>query len=351
MTEHATDLPRRVAVSYTRPVMMPARARAAVAAAAALAALGCFLLPDEEEVLSPELLQAPQITFRTVVAELGAIERKTIVTGQFVYREQHPVFFRDRAGPLRALHVDWGDAVEAGQLLAELDTAALLDRIALQELDLRRAELLHQRAVATGADRFSVALAALDLERARLLLTQLQDELARSRLFAPIAGRVVYLATMQPGQEVAAFRTVVQVADPSDLVLSYRGQQRRDFIAGAAVSVQMAGATYPGEVIATPASAPPDATEEEAGRVLFRVDGLPPRVTAGASAVVHLVLERREGVMVVPRSVVETYVNRTYVQVLEDGLPVERDVEVGIETPTRAEIRTGLSAGEAVILR
>ena len=62
-------------------------------------------------------------------------------------------------------------------------------------------------------------------------------------------------------------------------------------------------------------------------------------------------LERREGVVVVPRSVVETYVNRTYVQVLEDGLPVERDVEVGIETPTRAEIRTGLSAGEAVVLR
>ena len=78
--------------------------------------------------------------------------------------------------------------------------------------------------MATDADRFSLALAALDLERARLLLSQLQDELARSRLFAPIAGRVVYLATMQPGQEVAAFRTVVQVADPSDLVLSYHGQ-------------------------------------------------------------------------------------------------------------------------------
>ena len=55
--------------------------------------------------------------------------------------------------------------------------------------------------------------------------------------------------------------------------------------------------------------------------------------------------------VVVPRSVVETYVSRTYVQVLEDGLPIERDVEVGIQTPTRAEIRSGLSAGEAVVLR
>jgi hypothetical protein len=234
-----------------------------------------------------------------VVAELGAIERKTIVTGQFVYREQHPVFFRDRA------------------------------------------EVLHQRALATGDDRFAVALAELDLERARLLLSQLRAELGRSRLFAPIAGRVVYIASVQPGEQVAAYRTVVQVADPSDLVLGYHGQQRRDFVAGASVDVVMAGDTYPGEVIATPASAPPDATDEEAARVLIRVDGLPPRVTAGASAVVHLVLERREGVVVVPRSVVETYVNRTYVQVLEAGLPVERDVEVGIETPTHAEIRSG----------
>ena len=330
---------------------MPACARAALAAGALLATLGCFLLPDEEEVLSTDLLPAPQITFRTEVAELDAIERKTIVTGQFVYREQHPVFFRDRAGPLRALHVGWGDTVEAGQLLAELDTSVLLDRIALQELELRRADLLHQRAVATGADRFAVGLAELDLERARLLLSQLQAELARSRLFAPIAGRVVYLASVQPGERVTAYQTVVQVADPTDLVLGYHGQQRRDFVAGAAVSVVMAGGTYAGEVIATPASVPPDATDEEADRVLIRVDGLPPRVTAGASAVVHLVLERREGVVVVPRSVVETYVNRTYVQVLEDGLPVERDVEVGIETPTRAEIRSGLSAGEAVVLR
>lgn len=338
-------------VPYTRPVMMPACVRAALAAVAALAVLGCFLLPDEEEVLSTDLLQAPQISFRTEVAELGAIERKTIVTGQFVYREQHPVFFRDRAGPLRAIHVGWGDAVEAGQLLAELDTQALLDRIALQELEQRRADLLHQRAVATGADRFAVGLAELDLKRARLVLSQLRGELDRSRLFAPIAGRVVYIAAVQPGEQVVAFRTVVQVADPSDLVLGYRGQQARDFIVGAAVNVEMAGATYPGEVIATPASAPRDATDEEADRVLIRVDGLPPRVTAGASAVVHLVLERREGVVVVPRSVVETYVNRTYVQVLEDGLPVERDVEVGIQTPTRAEIRSGLSAGEAVVLR
>ncbi len=330
---------------------MRTSARIALGAAAALAALGCFLLPDEEEVLSTDLLPAPQITFRTEVAELDAIERKTIVTGQFVYREQHPVFFRDRAGPLRALHVDWGDAVEAGQLLAELDTSALLDRIALQELDLRRAEVLHQRALATDADRFTVALAELDLERARLILSQLRNELGRSRLFAPIAGRVVYVASVQPGEQVAAFRTVVQVAEPSDLVLGYRGQQARDFIVGAAVSVVMGGDTYAGEVIGTPASAPRDATDEEAERVLIRVDGLSPRVTAGASAVVHLVLERREGVVVVPRSVVETYVNRTYVQVLEDGLPVERDVEVGIETPTRAEIRSGLSAGEAVVLR
>ena len=325
--------------------------RALLAAAVALGSFGCFLLPDEEEVLIPELLQAPEIRFRTVVAELDAIERKTIVTGQFVYREQHPVFFRHHAGPLRALYVGWGDSVDSGQLLAELDTSALLGRIALQELDLKRAELLHQRALVMDADRFAVALAELDVQRARLLLTQLQDELARSRLFAPIAGRVVYVASIEPGQQVSSFRTVLQVADPSDLVLSYRGPQRRDFIAGAAVTVQIAGASFAGEVVATPASAPPDATEQEAERVLIRVDELPERVTVGTSAVIYLVLERREAVVVVPRSVVETYVNRTYVQVLEDGLPVERDVEVGIETPTRVEIRAGLATGESVVLR
>lgn len=95
-------------------------ARVAIVAAATVSGLGCFLLPDEEELLIPELLQEPQITYRTVTAKIDTTERKTIVIGHFVYRDQRSVFFEHRAGPLRSLYVGLGDTVVATSLLVQL---------------------------------------------------------------------------------------------------------------------------------------------------------------------------------------------------------------------------------------
>lgn len=40
---------------------------------------------------------------------------------------------------------------------------------------------------------------------------------------------------------------------------------------------------------------------------------------------------------------------RTYVNVLKNGIRQERDVEIGIGTPTEVEIRQGLAVGELII--
>ena len=40
---------------------------------------------------------------------------------------------------------------------------------------------------------------------------------------------------------------------------------------------------------------------------------------------------------------------RRYVNVLEDGVRVEKDVEIGLQTDTEAEIINGLEEGDLVI--
>ena len=86
-------------------------------------------------------------------------------------------------------------------------------------------------------------------------------------------------------------------------------------------------------------------------KVQIRVEGLSPEVTPGRTGVASLVLSRREDVLVVPRRAVQRYSSRRYVNVLVNGVRVERDVEVGLESQTESEIVAGLAEGDEVVLR
>ena len=312
---------------------------------------GCFLLPQEEGVLAPPLLKTPDIKYRTEVAREGVIEDKVTVGGVFIYPSQHSLKFRFRAGPLRGIYVRYGDEVTPGQLVAELDTDRLQLDVRRQEIMVRKAELAAEHARARDADRFTIENAELDVELARLRLQQLQEELAKSQLRAPVAGEVVYIAPLSEGESVEAFRTVIQIADPTEILLSYRGPKRSEFALGADVSVDVRGEKYRGEVVMTPLNVPRDAPDEMRELILMRVQELPPEVEKGDTATVVLIRTRRDGVIVLKRNLVQTYLGRRFVYVLVDGLREERNVEVGIQTPTQVEVATGLEVGEEVVVR
>ena len=342
-------------MSVARARRRPGRRRRAggLLPAVVLAGLfgGCFLLPQEESVLAPPLLETPEIRYRTETAREGVIEDKVTVGGVFIYPSQHSLKFRFRSGPLRGIYVRYGDEVTPGQLLAELDTDRLRLDVRRQEIRVRKAEIAAERVKAGNADRLTLENAELDVELARLSLRQLREELAKSQLRAPVAGEVVYIAPLSEGESVEAFRTVVQIADPSEILLSYSGPKRSEFALGAEVTADVRGDKFPGEVVMTPLNVPRDAPEEMREMVLMRVSELPPEVEKGDTASVVLIRARREGVIVLPRNLVQTYLGRRFVYVLADGLREERNVEVGIQTPTQVEVAAGLEVGEEVVVR
>ncbi|MDD9985075.1 MAG: efflux RND transporter periplasmic adaptor subunit [Spirochaetaceae bacterium] len=334
----------------TRPRHLPRTASALVAALAALTA-GCFLLPQEEEILAPPLVEPPEISYRTMVVELDTIERRVVVGGAIVYPTQIALQFGERSGRLKEVLVRLGDDVTAGQVLATLDTDTLRLDVERQRIRVRRAELGMERTAALGADRFQQEMAGLDVQLERLALDQLETELAKSTLRSPIDGEVVFVTRVFPGEPIGARQTVVQVADPRDLLFAYRGQRDDEFSLGREVTINLRGDTYPGEVVMTPRNAPLDAPDEMRDVVLVRVDAPPEALTRGQTGTASMVTDRREDVIVLPSDAVQTYVNRRFVFVLEDDLRIERSVEVGLSTSTQVEIVDGLSVGETVVLR
>ncbi len=324
-----------------------------LAAAIAGAALwsGCFLLPQEEEILAPPLVEPPEISYRTMVVELDTIERRVVVGGAIVYPTQIALQFGERSGRLKDVLVRLGDDVTAGQVLATLDTDTLRLDVERQRIRLRRAELALERVAALGADRFQQEMAGLDVQLERLALEQLETELAKSTLRSPIDGEVVFVTRVFPGEPIGSRQTVVQVADPRDLLFAYRGQRDDEFSLGREVTINLRGDPYPGAVVMTPRNAPLDAPEEMRDVVLVRVEAPPEALTRGQTGTASMVTDRREDVIVLPSDAVQTYVNRRFVFVLEDDLRIERSVEVGLSTSTQVEIVDGLAVGEVVVLR
>jgi multidrug efflux pump subunit AcrA (membrane-fusion protein) len=71
---------------------------------------------------------------------------------------------------------------------------------------------------------------------------------------------------------------------------------------------------------------------------------------AGTGATVEVVGGEAEDVVLVPVDAVsETEDRKTVVTILQNGQQIEREVELGLQNETYAEVKSGLNAGEIVV--
>ena len=310
----------------------------------------CFLLPKEEEILAPPLMKPPEITYNLIHPKKGDLYNKVVVSGYFGYPRQHSLFFKE-GGKLKGVYVDYGDRVRVGQLMAELENESLVRQIKKQQISVDIAETTRARIIATGADKFQLRLEDLGVQLARLNLQELQNDLSKAQVRAPMAGIVVYVAQNEEGEHIAPYTTLVQLAEPTELLLTYSGANVSDFRMNQEVEVHIEEDIYRGEVVLNSDSLPEDAPQNMRNKVFITVYDLPADVTKGVHAFIHLILEKAEGIHIVPRHVVKTYKGTTFVYVLEEGLRKQKNVLVGLQTSTEAAILDGLDESDAVISR
>ena len=296
-------------------------------------------------------MEPPEISYRTIPVRRDTIQNMIRGTGYFVYAEQHSIAFRVRSGRLNSVFVSYGDVVDEGHILAELETDNLKLQIRQQEIQVRKQELSLERKQLGGSDKFELEIGSLDLQLAQLQLQKLNNDLEASRLRSPMDGEVVYIANVTEGTFVDAYKTMFQIADRSQLYLSYTGSNISEFRLGMEVRIRIGDDYVPGEVIMTPAEFPYDAPDSQKRQIIFDVSNPPADVEKGDTAYIELVLERSEDTLIIPRSQVQHYMGRKYVYVLEDGVRAERNIETGIQTPTEVEVLEGLEENELVVLR
>ena len=316
---------------------------------------GCYFFPKEEEVLAPPIKVPDEITYETIEVKRGTIENTIRCPGSFVSVSQKDLFYEDRGGRLKEVYVVLGQNVKKGEVLAEIDTDNIVNDIKLQELAVQRSQLLYDDAKTRyeidGGIRTELEMARLDYESNLLRLENLKTELQKARLVSPIDGQVIYVTGTKLGEYVNAFQTVVRIADPMHLQLRHSQDKVNSFSLGMKDTVKIDNEEYEAEVTMTPAEAPEDADEQSKKSVFLRVDNIPDTVRIGKNATISLTLERQEDVIIIPKQVINNFANRKFVNVLKDNIREERDIEVGIQNDTEAEVIKGLEEGELIIIR
>lgn len=323
------------------------RAVAALAAALAAAVLPAAAQPSAATV---ELREVEELYAADAVIESV---RMATVSAQI-------------AGQLVQLHVDAGDRVRRGQLLARIDTreadagvASARAQVAQAEAALAQAQLEYDRTKSLLAQNF-VSQAALDRAEANLKTARAALEAARAgsaqaatgrsyaELRSPIDG-VVARRLMEPGELATPGRGVVEIHDPAALRAVGTIPQ---FVLPRTARVERAEIELPAlgrrlratRVTVLPAADPRLLSTQV--RAELPADA-PAGIVPGMAAKVLVPIGRSQK-LVVPAAAVIRRGELTAVYVLTDSARQLRQVRVGNRVGDDVEVLAGLSAGERV---
>jgi RND family efflux transporter MFP subunit len=310
------------------------------------------------------------------------------------------------AGYLKAIHVDVGDRVVKGQLIAELEAPEMAQELAQADATLKRAQIDVERArsevtrseaqarirrvsfdrlssvlearpnlvaqqeiddanarVQDGDAQLSAARAALTAAEEQVRISQasrerLQTLLTYLRITAPFAGTITRRLA-DPGAMIQAGTAshvqampVVQLSQVDHLRLvlpvpeSVVPRVRTD--APIEVRVDALQRVFQGRVSRFSGKLDSSTRTMDTEVDLPNLDGV---IKAGMFGSATLVLDQRDDVLTIP---VQALAGRAApVKVLVVGADrrlEERQVEIGLETPDRVEVRAGLRDGDLVVV-
>jgi len=287
------------------------------------------------------------------------------------------------SGQIKRLHVEIGDAVDKGQLLAEIDSTVYLSRVegtqaqlrhqqaqlAERQANLRLAEQKAQRQAnmmreqATTAEAVQVAQAELAAAKAQIssLRAQIQQtqstlrgdraNLEYTKIYAPMAGTVVTQAAKE-GQTLNANQSapvVLRIADLSSMTVQTQVSEADVSRLRLGMPVYFTtlgdqGKRWYGELRQI------NPTPEVLNNVvlynaLFDVPNADGTLMTQMTAQVFFVVAEAKDAVLVPLNALDRNTVRV---VREDGNIEHREVQIGTRNRVMAQILSGLEPGERV---
>jgi macrolide-specific efflux system membrane fusion protein len=322
----------------------------------------------------------------SAAAVRGDLEEAVSATGTLQPRDYVDVGTQV-SGQLKTVHVEIGDVVKEGDLLAEIDPAVYLARVDANQAQLRHleAQLAERRAQlklaeqkaqrqanmmregATTAEAVQTAQAELDSAKAQIEALKAQMQQVRSTLrgdqanlsytniHAPMAGTVV-TRTAKAGQTLNANQSapiVLRIADLSTMTV--QTQVSEADVSRLRVGMPVYFTTLGAEgkrwhgTLRQVNPTPEVVNNVVLYNALFDVPNADGALMTQMTAQVFFVVAEAKDAVIVPVAALQRRDGRAAVRVQTDeGRFERREVELGLVTRVAAEVRSGLEPGERV---
>jgi macrolide-specific efflux system membrane fusion protein len=355
-------------------------------AVAALTAGGWYWYTTTAQSSQGEVVQ-PIVVRRTTIEEVVTSQGK-------LEAKQYVDVGTQVSGQLKAIHVDIGDIVKKGQLLAEIDPRVYQAQVEAGEARLNslRAQLNQQKAEAVLAEQnlkrnqnliaanavsqqalqetesqAAVAKAQVDSIVAQIQETESNLKASRTNLgytkiYAPMAGTVTTLPTKE-GQTLNANQTAPTVLQVADLdTMTVRAQVAEADVGRIKENMPAYFTTlgdnerrWPGKVRQI-LPTPQIVNDVVLFDVLIDVKNEGHKLMTGMTTQVFFIFGKAENALVVPAEVLTRRAAREdndkgkayRVAVITDKGREPRVIHVGLQTRTQAEVVDGLAEGEKV---
>ena len=83
--------------------------------------------------------------------------------------------------------------------------------------------------------------------------------------------------------------------------------------------------------------------------IIIGLNSLDSRIKPEMSVSASIITDAEQDIVIIPNSAVKTENNSYYVEVMKNGIPEKKIIEIGLENNSKTEIKSGISAGDAVV--
>ena len=274
------------------------------------------------------------------------------------------------AGRVLNVYVDVGDSVKEGQLLAEMDSIDLSQKMVAAQAQVTdaKARLLlasetHKRYVELGNKNFVSPMVvegkSQELNSAKAIVQKttadldgLKQQELNIKLRAPVDG-IITSRDAEPGSTVIAGQAVLKLIDPTSLWIKTRFDQGKSMGLAVGLDANVILRSNPhqpisGKVVRVEMLS--DSVAEERIAQIEMID-MPKTVSIGEMAEVTLQLAPSEYGLSLPNASIKKKGDETGVWVLKDGKPHFARVQIGQNGLNgQVVILSGLKSGDEVVL-
>ena len=258
-------------------------------------------------------------------------------------------------GRIEELHVEEGDRVRRGQVLAALvkDDAEIALKKA--QLKTKNAQLAYERAVEMVGEelmsREEYDKTTMEYEIVRQEVAEAEWRLEKTMIRAPfsgfVTGRMINL-----GQNVQIGTALFRVSDFDPLIARIYLPEKDvlDLETGREVRISLRAddeTRFRGHIRQIS-----PVVDTATGTVKVTVEAVkpPPRVRPGAFVTIDIVRKTHERVVLLPREAIIRELQEAYVFVANGEVAEKRRVALGLEENGRVQVVSGVDAGEQVIV-